>query len=45
LRRGPSFRDQAKLSYDAKDKKWHASMDANADQQKAAPEYKYPSNT
>jgi hypothetical protein len=33
-----------KLSYDAKDKKWHASMDANADQLKAAPEYKYPSN-
>jgi hypothetical protein len=34
-----------KLTYDAKDKKWHASMDANADQLKAAPEYKYPSNT
>ena len=34
-----------KLSYDAKDKKWHANMDANADQLKAAPEYKYPSNT
>jgi hypothetical protein len=34
-----------KLSYDAKDKKWHASMDANADQLKAAPEFKYPSNT
>ena len=34
-----------KLSYDAKDKKWHATMDANADQLKAAPEYKYPSNT
>jgi hypothetical protein len=34
-----------KLSYDAKDKKWHASMDANADQLKAAPEYKYPSDT
>jgi PRC-barrel domain protein len=33
-----------KLSYDAKDKKWHANMDANADQLKAAPEYKYPSN-
>jgi hypothetical protein len=33
------------LSYDAKDKKWHASMDANADQLKAAPEFKYPSNT
>jgi hypothetical protein len=28
-----------KLSYDAKDKKWHASMDANADQLKAAPEF------
>ena len=34
-----------KLSYDAKDKKWHASMDANADQLKAAPEFKCPSNT
>jgi len=34
-----------KLSYDAKDKKWHANMDANADQLKAAPEFKYPSNT
>jgi hypothetical protein len=34
-----------KLSYDPKDKKWHASMDTNADQLKAAPEYKYPSNT
>jgi len=34
-----------KLSYDAKDKKWHASMDTNADQLKAAPEFKYPSNT
>jgi hypothetical protein len=34
-----------KLSYDAKDKKWHASMDANADQLKAAPEFNYPSNT
>lgn len=34
-----------KLTYDAKDKKWHATMDANADQLKAAPEYKYPSNT
>jgi hypothetical protein len=33
-----------KLSYDAKDKKWHANMDANADQLKAAPEFKYPSN-
>jgi PRC-barrel domain len=34
-----------KLTYDAKDKKWHASMDANADQLKAAPKFKYPSNT
>jgi hypothetical protein len=34
-----------KLSYDAKDSKWHASMDANADQLKAAPEFKYPSKT
>jgi hypothetical protein len=34
-----------KLSYDAKGKKWRASMDANADQLKAAPEFKYPSNT
>ena len=34
-----------KLSYDAKDKKWHASMDANADQLKAAPEFKYSNNT
>jgi hypothetical protein len=34
-----------KLSYDAKDGKWHASMDANADQLKAAPEFKYPSKT
>jgi hypothetical protein len=34
-----------KLSYNAKDSKWHASMDANAEQLKAAPEFKYPSNT
>jgi hypothetical protein len=34
-----------KLGYDAKDGKWHASMDANADQLKAAPEFKYPSKT
>ena len=33
-----------KLSYDARDKKWHASMDVNADQLKAAPEFKYPRN-
>ena len=34
-----------KLSYDAKDSKWHATMDANAGQLKSAPEYKYPSNS
>ena len=34
-----------KLSYDAKDSKWHATMDANAGQLKSAPEYKYPSKT
>jgi hypothetical protein len=34
-----------KLTYDAKDSKWHASMDANAGQLKSAPEYKYPSKT
>jgi len=34
-----------KLSRDAKDGKWRASMDANAAQLKAAPEFKYPSNT
>jgi hypothetical protein len=34
-----------KLGYDAKDSKWHATMDANAAQLKAAPEYKYPSKT
>jgi hypothetical protein len=32
-----------KLTYDAEAKKWHAEMDANADQLKAAPEYKYAS--
>jgi hypothetical protein len=31
------------LSFNANDKKWHATMNANADQLKAAPEYKYPS--
>jgi hypothetical protein len=36
---------EVKLSYDAKNSKWHASMDVNADQLKAAPEFKYPSNT
>ncbi len=34
-----------KLNYDAKDSKWHATMDANAGQLKSAPEYKYPSKT
>jgi hypothetical protein len=33
------------LSFNASDKKWHASMNANADQLKAAPEYKYPSKS
>jgi hypothetical protein len=33
------------LSYNGSDKKWHAGMNANADQLKAAPEYKYPSNS
>ena len=33
------------LSYNAGDKKWHAEMNANADQLKAAPEYKYHSNS
>jgi hypothetical protein len=33
------------LSYNGGDKKWHAEMNANADQLKAAPEYKYPSNS
>jgi hypothetical protein len=31
-----------KLGYDAKDGKWHATMDANAGQLKSAPEYKFP---
>jgi hypothetical protein len=31
------------LSFNANDKKWHATMNANADQLKAAPEYKYSS--
>ena len=34
-----------KLGYDAKDGKWHATMDANAGQLKSAPEYKFPSKT
>jgi hypothetical protein len=29
------------ISFDAKDNKWHATMKVNADQLKAAPEYKY----
>lgn len=33
------------ITYDAADKKWHAAMDANAEQLKAAPEYKYPTNS
>lgn len=33
------------LTYNASDNKWHATMNANADQLKAAPEYKYPSKT
>jgi hypothetical protein len=31
------------LSYNADDKKWHATMNTTADQLKNAPEYKYPS--
>ena len=34
-----------KLGYDAKDSKWHATMDTNAAQLKSAPEYKYSSKT
>ena len=33
------------LTFNASDKKWHATMNANADQLKAAPEYKYPSRS
>jgi hypothetical protein len=29
------------ISFNVKDDKWHATMNANADQLKAAPEYKY----
>ena len=29
------------INFDVKDNKWHAPMNANADQLKAAPEYKY----
>ena len=31
------------ISFNAKDGKWHAKMNVNADQLKAAPEYKYSS--
>jgi hypothetical protein len=34
-----------KLTYNATEKKWHAAMETNADQLKAAPEYKYPTNS
>jgi len=34
-----------KLSYNTNEKKWHAEMDTNAAQLKAAPEYKYPANS
>ena len=33
------------ISFNAKDDKWHAIMNANADQLKAAPEYKYSSKS
>ncbi len=33
------------ISFKAKDNKWHAKMDVNADQLKAAPEYKYSSKS
>jgi hypothetical protein len=33
------------VTYNASDKKWHATIDTNADQLKSAPEYKYPSNS
>ena len=29
------------INFNAKDNKWHATMNADADQLKAAPEYKY----
>jgi sporulation protein YlmC with PRC-barrel domain len=32
------------ISYDSNDKKWHAAMNTDIDQLKAAPEYKYSSN-
>jgi hypothetical protein len=33
------------ISFNAKDDKWHAIMNASADQLKAAPEYKYSSKS
>ncbi len=33
------------ISFKAKDNKWHVTMDVNADQLKAAPEYKYSSKS
>ena len=33
-----------RISYDSNNKKWHAAMNTNADQLKAAPEYRYSSN-
>jgi len=33
------------ISYNANDNKWHAKMNATAEQLKAAPEYKYPAKT
>jgi len=33
--------DSLKIKYDSADKKWHANMNATADQLKAAPEFKY----
>ena len=33
------------ISFDAKDNKWHATVNVNADQLKAAPEYKYSSKS
>ena len=33
------------LSFNAADGKWHATMNANAEQLKAAPEYKYPAKS
>ncbi len=32
------------LNYNASDKKWHATADIDAEQLKAAPEYKYSNN-